>query len=300
MSAVPDQPLAGGTAMDSLRAKLVGELRDRLIHHAVSLPLGNQAALTRVASQCEHGASPREIADVATADEGFATVLLRVANSAASASATRIEDLPTAIARLGLRLVQSLAVSAPCLRLLAAPADDLVEQRVAMHRHAVLSGVTARALAPSDLDGDRAIAAGLVHNVGLSIISLYAPSGFRKLLTFAQAGDQLADRERALFGFSHAELGAVLAEEWSYPPGLVEAVREHDSPRPQSDLAALVQVAERLVREQGVGVEAPDEVSADLCDRLGLDLERAREVVRDAVSGEGISPALALALQSIA
>ena len=155
-----------GGPIEQLRERLVGELRGRLIEQAVSLPLGDQAALTRVVGLCERGADARQIAAEASADEGFSTVLLRVANSAASASATRIEDVPTAVTRLGARFVQRLAISAPCLRLLAAPSDELANARQAVHRHSVLTGMVAFDLASDEIDPDRAIAAGLVHNVG--------------------------------------------------------------------------------------------------------------------------------------
>jgi hypothetical protein len=45
---------------------------------------------------------------------------------------------------------------------------------------------------------------------------------------------------------------------------------------PSTPLAALVAVADLLVRESGVGIEPPCEVGVRLARRAGLDLERAR------------------------
>src|SRR5690349_7768730 len=89
---------------------------------------------------------------------GDTAALLRVANSAASYSATRIADLPTAITRLGYRRVAALALGAPGLRMLQRPPDGLEGARWELHRHAIRVGLSARALAPAGVDPERALA----------------------------------------------------------------------------------------------------------------------------------------------
>src|SRR5437870_13460905 len=89
-------------------------LRDELLQKALDLPLGNQPALMRLAALCDSPiSSAQTVALEAARDEGFSMLLLKLANSAYSMSATRVSDLPTAVSRLGLRLVQGLAVAAP-------------------------------------------------------------------------------------------------------------------------------------------------------------------------------------------
>jgi HD-like signal output (HDOD) protein len=248
-----------------LRARLSRGLLDSLVDKAVTLPMGSQPALARVASLCQYGSSSiAQIATAAAADPSFAATLLRIANSAASAPRWRVENLPTAITRLGTRMVGTLAIAAPTLRLLRAPEDELNEARREIHRHAIRVGVVARELAPPSIHPETALAAGLVHNLGLGVLSLYAKVGLRRVLELAAQGTPLSVTEPEVFGFTHAELGGMLAREWSYPEFLVVAVEEHDSPSPSSPLAALVQVADLLVREAGVGVEPPVEVDADV------------------------------------
>jgi HD-like signal output (HDOD) protein len=273
-----------GPALQELRRRLVRELRDRLVDQAISMPLGNQAALTRVADLCrDPTTSAAVVAAEAALDEGFATTLLRVANSAAVAGTSRADDLATAVARLGLRFVECLAVSAPSLRLLAAPNDSLSPARAELHRHAVRTGVLSRALASGTIHPDQALAAGLVHNLGLSVLSIHARSGFKRLLDAAGAGEQLLEAERRLFGFSHPELGALLAESWSFPPPLVTAIREHADERPSTSLAALIQIADLLVRSAGIGVELAVEPSPAVAATAGLDLDEARELAAQIV-----------------
>jgi HD-like signal output (HDOD) protein len=236
--------------------------RDELIERAMSLPLGDQIALARVADLCDHpAATPAGIAFEASRDESFAALLLRVANSAYSASALRVAELPTAVTRLGFRRVQALAIAAPGLQLLRGPADGLEWARHELHRHAIRVGLGARMLAPATVDPERALTAGILHNLGLNVIALFAPQEFRYLLASPSRQEPFSEAEKTIFGFSHGELGAVLAERWSYPGDLVIAIRDHDSPSPENELARVVQVADLLVRAHGVGIEPPRELS---------------------------------------
>ena len=95
----------------AFRQRLVEELRDRLLEQGEELPLRNHAALGRVVTLCrDPNASARGVAIEAARDEAFAALLLRVANSAYSASVSRIGTLTQAVARVGFDLVQGLAV----------------------------------------------------------------------------------------------------------------------------------------------------------------------------------------------
>ena len=260
-----------------LRARLARELRDGFVSRAIELPLGSQEALARVAYLCRlRGSTRNEIARAAAADASFAATLLRIANSAASASRYPITDLPAAVTRLGTRMVGMLAVAAPTLRLLAAENDDLVAVRREIHRHSIRVGVVARELAPPSIYAETALAAGLVHNVGLGVISLYGKVGLKRTIELATPERPFAEVEPHVFGFTHAELGQLLARAWKYPDALVVAIGEHDREMPSTPLAALVAVADLLVRESGVGIEPPCEIGVRLARRAGLDLERAR------------------------
>jgi HD-like signal output (HDOD) protein len=256
------------------------ELEERLVTRALSLPLGNQAALARVAQLCDAAnGTAQGIALEAARDESFAALLLRLANGAASMPAQRVADLPSAVRRLGLSLVQALAVAAPGLRLLRGPADGLAPARHELHRHAVRVGLAARLLAPASVESEQALTAGLLHNIGLNVVSLYLPVEFRALLEAAARGEQLWPLEEELLGFSHSALGARLAEGWSYPAELVMAIRDHDSGRPENELGAVVELADVVVRAYGVGVEAPRALPALLPEWVA-GLERAEAQLR--------------------
>ena len=65
-----------------------------LLERSDTLPLGNRAALARIVARCdEDSATPSGIALEAARDEGFAALLMRLANSADSGSVTRVVEM---------------------------------------------------------------------------------------------------------------------------------------------------------------------------------------------------------------
>lgn len=282
-------------------------LKEQIVAHAATLPLGDDGALVRVAALCSDPAvTAAGVAAEAARDEAFSALLLKIANSAYSFSWHPISDLTRAVVRLGLSLVQGMAIAAPGMRLLAGPPDELQPARRELHRHAVRVGVVARALAPSDDAGDEALAAGLVHNLGLAVLSVAAPDAFRTLVDAAILGRRFAEVEEETLGFTHAELGAAVAQRWSYPLSLVIAIADHESDEPSSPLAPYVRLADLITRERGIGIEPPEPAALELLDPDGSARARALPLLDsldrlEASPGElPVAPEVSEALQATA
>jgi len=261
---------------DDVRSRLVAELREQLLRQGEGLPLRNHAALGRVVTLCrDPNGSARGIALEAARDEAYAALLLRAANSAYSASVSRIGTLTQAIARLGFELVQGLAIMSmgtPAFNLAPLASDERADVLREIHRHSVRTGLVARTLAPSGIDPELALTGGLLHNLGLTVCVLFAPKAFHQIQTAAARGEQLAATEEDVLGFTHAALGGMLADRWSYPAGLVLAIQEHDAEKPSTPLAALIQVSDLAVRAVGIGVEPPRPVSPAVAKKASVDL----------------------------
>jgi HD-like signal output (HDOD) protein len=259
-----------------LRQRIVDELRERLLKQGASLPLRNQAALGRVVALCDdRNATAQGVAIEAARDEAFTAALLRVANSAYSGSVVRIGSLTDAVSRLGFGLVQGIAINSmasPGPGFLRDVEDDRADPLTELHRHSIRTGIVARALAPASVNAELALIGGLLHNIGLTIVTLFAPKAFRQVLAAARRGAQLAPIEEEALGFTHAEIGALLAERWAYPPALVLGIHEHDAIQPTSQLAALIQVSDLAVRTIGIGIEPAAPVRPEVARAAGVDL----------------------------
>ena len=86
------------------------------------------------------------------------------------------------------------------------------------------------------------------------------------------------DAERMVFGFSHADLGAMLAQRWESPEEIVLAIRFHhpqpgDQTYPIVDMVMVANVVARCIGE-GIGSQGMEfSVDSTCRDRLGVTKE---------------------------
>jgi HD-like signal output (HDOD) protein len=260
-------------------------VRDQVIDLVDELP-ANGAVAARVAALCDDpDSSAAGVAHEAARDEALVALLLRMANSGFYAVGGHVGDLRLAVSRLGLAAVRSIALGSPALALLASKHDGLDGVRAQLRQHSTRTGLAAWNLAPVGADAEEALAAGIVHNIGLSALAAAAPANLRAVVTAVEQGASFREAEESELGYTHAELGALLAQKWSYPLGLVLAIGDHDADASGTPLTRVVRLSDLLVRERGVGIEPaepealeamePDEARArvapllDSLDRLG-------------------------------
>jgi HD-like signal output (HDOD) protein len=154
----------------------------------------------------------------------FAARLMTMANSVAlNASARKIADLRTAVARVGFNIVRSVALTFAMVQLrkatefqhLAPQLDALWKSSVQI---AALCHVIARRF--SSLNGDTALLAGLMHNVG-RIYILTRASKFPALNS-----DPLT--YQSIVRDWHSNVAKALLENWKVADEIVDAVGGHE------------------------------------------------------------------------
>jgi len=140
-----------------------------------------------------------------------------------------------------------------------------------------------------------AMAAGLLHDLGMVLLLRADPDGYEALV--AGAGDviALAAEERTRFGFDHGDAGAAVVLHWSLPESLVAVVgavhcleRVADEAPPVTRLAACVTLADGLCGERGLA-PLPPPAEWDGSGALALldnevDLDGLRAVVDESLS----------------
>ncbi len=154
----------------------------------------------------------------------LAARLMTMANSAAlNASQRRIADLPTAVARVGFNIVRSAALSFAMEQLRKSGQYKHIEKQLdALWQNSVQIAALCHVIARrfSSLNGDTALLAGLMHNVG-RIYILARASNFPSLtsdpLTF-----------RSILRDWHANVAKALLENWQVAEEIVDAVAGHE------------------------------------------------------------------------
>jgi HD-like signal output (HDOD) protein len=204
--------------------------------------------------------SAQELAQVIGADPALTAKLLRLANSAYYGFARRISTVRDAVVLLGFRAVRSAALASSIID--ALPGSTLVEP-TQLWRFSVTVGMLAEVLARAHgRHQDEAFTAGVLHNIGRLALDQHRPEALQAARRrAAEWGVTVHQAERALLGFSDADLGAGLATHWNLPEELVDAVAHQDLDVDQlparDSLAACLIRARIFARAQGLtdGVE---------------------------------------------
>lgn len=192
--------------------------------------------------------SATAVAEVVAQDAGLAATVLAMANSAAFGRTRRVDELPAAVALVGVDIVQTVAIAAAS-QLLDSPAG-LPDLR----QHAIETACAARLLARAvNLPESQAFAAGLLHDVGEIMLWRTAPDAYAAAHAgWRDTADQLWG-ERSEFGEDHATAARIQLTEWGLPGTIVDAVGDHHRPDLcHRDLSTVVAAAEDLVDADSV------------------------------------------------
>ena len=176
----------------------------------------------------DENASFERVAKVIERDQAIAATVLKLANSPLFRGRNPIETIPNAVSRVGFNGIRDLVLAATVLRL---PGNNmmLVEN---IRKEMLATGTAARTISGNVPKTDPGIAflGGLLLDVGRFLLAVAEPEGYLPLCEMCDdAGLDLTEAERNWLGFTHAEVGASLAEQWSFPDIIAGAIRfQHD------------------------------------------------------------------------
>jgi HD-like signal output (HDOD) protein len=170
-----------------------------------------------------------EFEAVVKLDTALAASTLRLANSAYfSAGHSRVDTLEEAIQRLGQREIYRLAALALTGRWMNTPVDGYGWEASDFCRFSLVTAVAAEYLAEqgSLVEPQAAYTAGLVYEVGKLALAYSCSSHFGEIRRRQkEQGITWNAAERAVLGYTHADVSATLLTRWNFPENLVAAAR---------------------------------------------------------------------------
>lgn len=207
-------------------------------------------------------ASPRQIGALIERDAGLASKLLKIANSVYYGVPGKIKTVPQAISVMGLSAVRSVVVGQAYQQMVAVRGASKRFDRLAFWQHSLATAVGARTLAKLKgwRDPEEAFLAGLLHDAGRLVMDRFLPHELDQALTLSfERVAPLIETEREVLGYTHVEVGDVLAEQWNLPESLRIALRRHheDVSFEECPLGCLVHAANVLAHQAGFGLGAP-------------------------------------------
>lgn len=279
------------------------ELADTTVARQVELAIGRLESLSTlpcVAAQfldklLQPQFSPSMAADIIESDPALALKILSLAAKRQMVEAGGKFSLRYAIDRLPAHEVRDAVLSVKVLQ----PAEfgdgcggETVLRREELLLHSVAVACCAADIAQAVLteaDVQQAYCAGLLHDIGKLALEEAMPKSFARIVEEARSvKSSLCDVEQKHLGGDHTIFGKRLARKWALPEEIILAVWLHHSDiatvcegMPEAKLAAVVQLADCMARQAGLGqsgsFDTPEPASGAI-ELLGMDGGRLEQI----------------------
>ncbi len=222
--------------------KFIATLMDDVSKGQLEIPTLPEVALKIRKLVDDPMVSADKIATLVGTDAALSARLLQVANSAFFKGLNSVDNVRTAVVRLGGVCVRNVVSSLVMQQLYQANQmgpikKDLLNIWIHGARVAAISHVLAKRF--TKLNADEAMLAGLIHNIGkLPILkrAVKSPEIVEDKVMLYRIIDKL-----------HPEIGRLILEEWHFPPQLIQVTAGHEdlsrNPGPEADFTDVVLVA---------------------------------------------------------
>lgn len=170
---------------------------------------------------------PRVLAGLISQDAGLAAAALRAVNSPAYGLARKADDVPQALAILGLRAAVNLITGLMLRQAFPAASGALMQQY--WEQSASIAEAAAFVAGRTRACGrDEAHTFALFRNCGIAVMIARFPDYGPFLEAHVEApGPALLAAEEAKYGFHHARVGHALARGWMLPATLAHSILFH-------------------------------------------------------------------------
>jgi putative nucleotidyltransferase with HDIG domain len=201
--------------------------------------------------------SAAQIAAILAEDPAMSVKVLKLTNSAFYGLSQEVESVKQAVVIVGMEAIKNLVLSASILDMFKGKEFDQ-EYQEQFWRHSLATAFGSRLLARKlrargIVDPDTAFSGGLLHDIGKIIMVCFLPKEYAKVREAKAATPLAADHivEAKVLGYDHAQVGAMLAQQWKLPHKLTEAIVHHHCPEnsaPEDSIAYVVHIANYVSR----------------------------------------------------
>ncbi len=198
-----------------------------------------------------------DIARSISSDVSLTADLLKLVNSAAFSLSTPCRNIPDAVKLVGTRGIKNLLYSVGSIKSVGTATDDQKKLWQHSHRVAFYSYNLSRNFFSKQRDViEDSYVCGLLHDMGKGVFYSAQPHFMTKLKNLSEEKTIEPHMfEKLLSGQNHAEIGALIAEKWNFPPVIIETLRFHHDPDIAKPLSAVVYFANMLENYQHGDIE---------------------------------------------
>jgi putative nucleotidyltransferase with HDIG domain len=212
---------------------LTREELQKIVNNAPMLSTST-SRLLQVTAQAEHDLG--EIITLVKTDANLTARVLKLVNSSAFSLTTQVTSIDRAVSYLGERIIVGLALGDSAGKILNKELRGYESKEGSLWAHDLRTAIAAREVVVQSemaINPELAFTAGLLHDIGKSLISDYLQGTVPEAVAMISAEDSIdyLSAEENLIGCSHTLAGYELAQAWKLPDDLIEAIHYHHEPQ---------------------------------------------------------------------
>jgi len=200
---------------------------EKVISEACVIPPMPQVAMRLMEAVNDPSCGASTLTQIISADQGLASQVLKIANSAFYGCPREVPNLTLAIVVLGFRKIKNLVISMSTKNIYAQSPNS---KKLWEHSLAVgyTSHIVANFMMISQIED--IFISGLLHDIGKVVLDNHCPEKYKMVSERKfESAHGYRDYEQELFGFAHDEVGALLVRNWNLPACLEQVIQYHHS-----------------------------------------------------------------------
>ncbi len=232
------------------------------------------------------GTSVDELVQVIQYDQAITANVLRMCNSAYYGLQRKIHSLRDGLVVLGNNQLKEIVSGSTLIQFYERKSQGYDLDRGELWKSAISSSLISQIICKLIRvpENPTIFTATLLHDIGKVVLNDFVWEENKEIVQLVQEGGySFEEAEQNILGMDHAEVGAMIAEQWGFPEDIIRAIRLHHSPEkvPEDDvITPIVYLSDIVTIMLGIGVGS-DGLSyrgkEEVMKRFGLkerDLER--------------------------